>query len=176
MTQEEINKINWKIPEFNIPKRSRYWYIAVIVLGILLIFFSFFSLTIFPFSFNFRNSDNNFLFAVIILLSFWVMYVIEKKGPRTIELELNGEGLVLEDKLYEYDQFKDFCVIYKPKQEINNLYMNFNNGAKFRISVPLGELDPLMVRNFLIKYLDEDLDRTDPPVSEQLSKLLKLSE
>lgn len=176
MAQEEIKKINWEIPEFNIPKRSRNWYIAVSIIGVLLIFFSFFKLTIFPFTLTFRSSDNNFLFAIIILLSFWVMYIIEKKGPRTIEVELNGEGFVLEDKLYEYDQFKDFCVLYKPNKNLKNLYLNFNSGAKFRISVPLGDLDPLEVRNFLIKYLDEDLERTEPPVSEQLSKLLKLSE
>lgn len=175
MVNEEIKKINWEITEFKIPERSNKWYIAVIFLSIILIIFSFFELKFSPLSFNFRSSDNNFLFAIIIILSFWVMYVTEKKGPRKIDIELNGEGLVLENEFYQYDEFKNFCVLYKPKQDIKNLYLNFNSGAKFRISLPLENLDPLMVRNYLIKYLDEDLDRTDPPVSEQISKFLKLS-
>ncbi len=176
MTTEEPKKINWEIPEFEIPKRSKNWYITVIILSFVLIFFSFFSLSLFPFSFRFKQTDNNFLFAIIIVLSFWVIYLNEKRGPRTIEVEINGEGLNLDNKFYNYDDFKDFCVLYKPKNNIKHLYFNFKNGAKFRISIPLGDLDPLMVRNFLKKYLDEDLERTDPPVSEQLSRFFKLSQ
>jgi len=43
-----------------------------------------------------------------------------------------------------------------------------------RLSVPLRRMDALTVRNFLVRYLDEDLTRTVPPLSEQLTKLLKL--
>ena len=54
------------------------------------------------------------------------------------------------------------------------LYFEYKSGLKPRLSIPLRRMDVLVVRNFLIKYLDEDLDRTDPPLSEQLTKVMKL--
>jgi len=52
--------------------------------------------------------------------------------------------------------------------------MEFKNPIKPRLSIPLRSLDPLTIRNYLVKYLDEDLERTEPPLSEQLTKRLKL--
>jgi len=45
---------------------------------------------------------------------------------------------------------------------------------KQRLSIPLMGQDPLLVRKYLLKYLPEDLERNNPPLSEQITRLLKL--
>ena len=69
---------------------------------------------------------------------------------------------------------KNFSIIYKPKDEIKNLYFEYKNPIHPRLSIPLLDKNPLQIREYLLKYLAEDLDRTDQPVSEALGRLFKL--
>ena len=102
------------------------------------------------------------------------MYTYEKRPPEMINFELGPEGIKIGGKFYDYDDIKNFCVLYKPKQSIKQLYFEFKSSARQRLSIPLRRMDALTVRNFLVRYLDEDLERTNKPLSEQLTKLLKL--
>lgn len=172
MPEEIKSAIKWEIHEFKKPERSRNWYIIVGSLAFLAIFFSFF--TIKSFKLVWLGPSNNFLFIVIIILSLIIMLLLESKDHGMVKVKIDGEGLHLGHKFYDYDDFKDFCVLYKPKQSIKQLYLEFKNPAKMRLSIPLRSLDPLVVRNFLKRFLDEDAERVAPPLSEQLTKLLKL--
>ncbi len=91
-----------------------------------------------------------------------------------INFELGPEGIKIGSKFYDYDDIANFCVLYKPKQSIKKLYFEFKTSTRPRLSIPLRRMDALTVRNFLIRYLDEDLERNNEPLSEQLTKLLKL--
>ena len=68
----------------------------------------------------------------------------------------------------------NFSVVYKPKQEIKNLYFEFQNSIKPRLSIPLNNINPINIREYLLKYLKEDLTRKNIPVSEELAKLFRI--
>ncbi len=174
MPQDMTHQVLWEVPEFRKPNRGKSWYIIASIIAFLMIFFSFFTINLRPLSISFLGSNNNFLFAIIIILTIVIMVISESREPRMIKVKLDKEGLQLGEKFYDYDEFKNFCVLYKPKDSIKNLYFEFKNTAKFRLSIPLRSLDPLGVRNFVKRYVEEDLERTQPPISEQLTKLLKL--
>ncbi len=101
------------------------------------------------------------------------MFIQDGREPAKMIATLGAEGLNLGQSFHDYDEFKNFSVIYKPNLGINKLYLEFK-GIRQRLSLSLGELNPLDVRNFLLQYLEEDLDRTNEPLSEQLTKLFKL--
>lgn len=103
-----------------------------------------------------------------------IMYTYEKRPPEMVNFELGPEGVKIGGKFYDYDDIKNFCVLYKPKQSIKQLYFEFKTSARQRLSIPLRRMDALTVRNFLVRYLNEDLERSNRPLSEQLTKLLKL--
>ena len=168
------NQVTWEVPEFRKPERGKNWYIIVSILAFLMIFFSFFSLNLRPLKLAFLGANNNFLFALIIIMFVVITILIESREPKMIKVMLDGDGIKLGEKFYDYDDIKNFCVLYRPKDSIKNLYFEFKNSARFRLSLPLRSLDPLGVRNFLVRYLEEDLERTHPPLSEQLTKILKL--
>ena len=175
MNEEKNNKsqrIKWQIPEYRSPQRSKNWYITALIFLTLAIFFSLFEIT--GWKLVFLGKDSNFLFIIILLMSAVIMYIYEKKPPLMINIKLDQEGVTVGQKFYDYSEFKNFCVLYRPKQSLKRLYLEFKNSAKMRISLPLRSLDALSVRNFLARYLEEDFERENAPLSEQLTKILKL--
>ncbi|MFA5154903.1 MAG: hypothetical protein WC453_00555 [Patescibacteria group bacterium] len=172
MPENQAIYLRWPVPEYKKHDRSRNWYIITAVLAVLLLFFSFFSFS--GWRLVFLGLNSNFLFALIIVLSAIVMIINDSQKPTQVGFELGPEGVKIGRNFYDYDEFKNFSVLYKPKDSIKNLYLEYKNSMRPRLSVPLRRMDALTVRNFLVRYLDEDLDRTVPPLSEQLTKLLKL--
>jgi len=172
MPQNEQKYLKWSVPEYRKPERSRAWYIVITIFVAICLFFCFF--TIRDWQLVFLGISSNFLFALIIIIAVIIMIINEGQPTLMVSVELGPEGVRLGSKFYDYDSLKHFSVIYKPKQSIKNLYLEFKNSLRPRLSIPLRRLEALTVRNFLVKYLDEDLERTDPPLSEQLTKLLKL--
>jgi hypothetical protein len=172
MPQPNKQYLHWQVPEYRVPERSRTWYILASVFILGCIFFSLFRIS--EWKLVFLSYDSNFLFILILIMSAAIMYVYEKRPPEMINFELGPEGIKIGGKFYDYDDIKNFCVLYKPKQSIKQLYFEFKTSARQRLSIPLRRMDALTVRNFLIRYLDEDLERTNKPLSEQLTKLLKL--
>jgi len=172
MPQINQNYLRWQVPEYRIPDRNRNWYIIAAAFLFLCIFFSFF--TISSWHLVFLGHKSNFLFALILIISAAIMYIYEQRPPLMVNFEIGPEGMKIGSRFYDYDEIKNFCVLYKPKQSIKNLYFEFKNPARTRLSIPLRRMEALTVRNFLVRYLDENLDRTEAPLSEQLTKLLKL--
>jgi len=172
MAESLSQYLRWEIPEYRKPERSRRWYTAAIIIAAVLVFFCFFAFR--DWRLVFLGLGSNFLFALIIVIAAIVVIIKDSQPPLMIKFEIGPEGIKLGGAFYDYDQFKNFCVLYKPKQSIKNLYLEYKNGLRPRLSIPLRRMDALTVRNFLARYLDEDLERTGPPLSEQLTKLLKL--
>jgi len=152
--------IGWSISEYDKYKREKGWYIIFTVVGLMLIIYSFFS--------------GNFLFAAIILIGALVVIIHDGQEPIRINFVITDEGLVVGKKFYDYDVIKDFSIVYKPHEGIKNLYFEFKNVIKPRLSISLGNMNPLPIRDSLLKYLSEDLERTDQPLSEALAKIFKL--
>lgn len=152
--------ISWKIPEFDKHKRELGWYIVASIIAILLLIYSFFS--------------SNFLFAVIIIIATLVIILHDGREPMMISFSITDEGVIVGKKFHDFDELKDFSIVYKPRQNIKNLYFEFKNVIRPRLSIPLVKMNPLPIRKILLKYLPEDLERTDQPLSEFFGKLFKL--
>lgn len=172
MANDKTKYLRWSIPDYRKPDRSKTWYILAGIIVLICLFFSFF--TFISWRPVFLGLQSNFLFALIIIVAAAITIIFEGRPTMMINVELGSEGLKVGSRTYSYDEVKNFAVLYKPKQSLKNLYLEFNNPLRPRLSLPLRHMDALEVRNFLVRYLEEDLERTEPPVSEQLTKLLKL--
>lgn len=160
-TTDNINKdISWEVPEYEKHERGKGWYIFSSIVAFLLILYSFLT--------------GNFLFAIIIIIATIVVVLHDGQEAVLVKISLTDEGVVVGRKFYDYDEFKNFSIVYKPKRGIKNLYFEFKSVFRPRLSIPLEKMNPLIIRENLLKYLEEDLDRTDQPLSEELAKLFKL--
>ncbi|MDD5290549.1 MAG: hypothetical protein PHZ04_00330 [Patescibacteria group bacterium] len=158
--EKKPENIDWQVPEYDKHEKGKNWYIFYSLLAFLLIIYSFFS--------------GNFLFAVIIIIAAVVIVLRDGQEPDLVKISLTEEGVTVGKKFHDYDEFKNFSIVYKPQQEIKNLYFEFNSAIRPRLSIPLRKMNPLLIRKSLLRYLPEDLDRTDRPLSEELGKLFKL--
>lgn len=160
--QQDFGKkiAGWKIPEYDKHVRSKSWYIVASAVALLLLFYAFMSA--------------NFLFAVIIVVVTLVVVLHDGQEPDKVDFSITDEGVTVGRKFYDYDEIKDFSIVYKPKQGIKNLYFEFKTTIRPRLSISLEKTDPLPIRENLLKYLPEDLERTDQPLSEALARFFRL--
>jgi hypothetical protein len=154
------NKISWEFPEYQKHDRNRNWYIVAGIIALGLIVYALFSA--------------NYFFALIILLVGFIIVFLQNDEPLTIQFSLEPTGVRLVDRFYSYDVFKDFSIVFKPEDEIRTLYFEFKNGLRHRMSIPLQKTNPLIVRQYLLRYLIEDLERNDAPFSDGFAKTFKI--
>ena len=152
--------MSWEVPEYPTHARPHWWYIiyAIVVIGFII----------------YALSTNNFLFAIILVVGSLVVILNDARTPRNVLISITTEGIIVGNQFYDYDEIKHFALVYKPGQNLKKLYFQFKALTKHRLSIGLHDINPLFLRENLIKYLPEDLERTDEPLSEVLSRILKL--
>ncbi len=160
-TQESDKGIlQWTVKEYTKNEHGRNWYIiaGVIALGLLI----------------YAILNHNYFFALIIIISSFLLVWNDQEEPKELEVSLKNTGLQIGAKFYEYNSFANFYIIYRPEENIRNLYFIFKNPITPRLSIDLDKINPLTARNHLLKYLTEDLAQENIPLSEGLAKILKL--
>ncbi len=150
---------SWHFPEFEKQVRSSAWYISVAVLTLIFLFLAFL--------------DNNFLFAVIIVMAVVIIFLQSGKEPQDLKIEITEGGVKIEDKIYPYKDINKFFIIYEPPQ-ISNLYLDLKSNLKPRVTIPLMNQNPVNIRDTLLLFLDEDVEKNDEPASDYLTRVLKL--
>jgi len=155
-----IELATWETPEYHTHDRPTWWYVVYALAAIGLIVYAL--------------ATNNFLFAIILVVGSFALIINDARTPQTILISLTTEGIIVGNRFYDYDEIKNFSIVYKPARNLKQLYFDFKSFAKHRLSIALHDTNPLFLRDHLIKYLPEDLDRTDEPTSEIITRLLKL--
>ena len=151
---------NWLVPEYMTHERSRNWYIAASVAGLALMVYSFIT--------------SNFLFAVIIIIAALIIIIHDGQKPARVNVAITDHGVVVGKKFSEYSEFKNFALVVREEEKIKNLYFEYKSAISQRLAIPLENQDQQKIKETLLKYLPEDKTRTDIPLSEQLTRLLKL--
>ena len=152
--------ISWDIEEYEGHERGFVWYFLAGLINVIFVTYAFWS--------------NNFLFAVIVIITSFVIILHDSGEPSEIPFSITYEGISLGENFYDFDEIKNFAIVYKPNQNLKRLYIEFNALLRNRLSIPLYDQDPLIIRENLLKYLPEDLERKDEPISEVFSKTFKI--
>jgi len=159
---QDANKqeLQWKVKEYEKHQHSRNWYIIAGIIATALLVYAIWT--------------HNYFFALIIIISAFLLVFNDQEEPGELDVYLKNNGINVGKKFYEYNDFANFYIIYRPGENIKNLYFVFKNPVSPRLSINLDKMNPLTVRNHLTKYLKEDLEKENIPLSEGLAKILKL--
>lgn len=149
---------SWEFKEFPSAGRSKSWYLGAGIIFFLLIIYALFSA--------------NFLFAIIIIMVVLILVMMRREANK-IKFSITEDGIEIGQNFYEYKNIKNFWIIYEPP-EIKTLYFEPKSFFQPKIPVPLENQNPIKIREVLLQYLTEDLDKENEPVSDQLSRWLKL--
>jgi hypothetical protein len=158
---ENFGKIlaSWRVPEFEKHQRSIIWYLGFGLLGTVLLVYAFWTM--------------NFLFALIILIAAFVVYIQEKTEPGQVKFLISAKGIKIGKKFHSYKDINKFWILYNPP-EVKKLYFTFNNMLSFRLMLPLKNQNPLKIRDILLQFLEEDLEKEEEPLSEAVGRWAKI--
>ncbi len=151
--------LTWQVDEYQRMERSVRWYLVAGLISVALIVYA--------------VATANFLFAVIILMAGVVTLVTSFTPPRRIDVVVTDQGVAIGSRFYEYKKIRDFSLAYQPP-EVKILYLDFVSPLDPLLSVPLEETDPNEVRDALLGYCRENLDRTEETLTDRLRRVYKL--
>jgi hypothetical protein len=151
--------LNWVFPEYEKHERNLSWYIVSFSVG--------------AFLFLYSITHDNFIFPIIIILAGVILINSLRGEPRDVDFSITDKGVLLGRNFYEYDSLSKFWIIYKAPQ-VKKLYFEVDNIFHTQLIIPMGNVSPLELRDLMNKYLEEDIDKENEPLSEALGRFLKI--
>ena len=153
---EKEEKVQWEALEYEyIPKSNNwFWSVAIIVAGITLA-----SILL-----------GNILFAILVATAGFAIVLFGARKPKKVQFSLNAKGLQVENRLFSFENLRSFWLHYDPPHkklltvELKKLFMP-------AISIPLGDTDPNILREYLLKFLKEE--RAEEPLVTTITRLLR---
>lgn len=150
--------LGWVIPEYVQYERSRRWCIWAGIVFALMLFYAVYTL--------------DFLFVVILILGAVTIIMRSVSNPDKVDFGIFENGINIGRKFHAWKDVNKFYLIYEPP-EIKSLYFEMK-GLQSSLQIPLEKQNPLRVREALLKYLIEDVEREHEPISDSYSRFLKI--
>ncbi len=134
------NNIEWSALEFEKHPKDPAWFLASGFLAIIFLVIAIFM--------------KNFLFAIIVILSAFSIFVWAQKQPKKIKFKLTSRGIIINKILYNYENLNSFWIFYEPP-EVKHLSIESKKFFMPKIIISLAEQNPEKIKEFLLKYLPE---------------------
>lgn len=139
--QQELINIEWQAPEFEKYEKGPGWFISVGAIALII--------------FTISLMTKNFIFAFLIILAVFIIFIYALKEPRIIKFKIDGQGLNIDEKFYRWEELKSFWIFYEPPQ-LNYLSIESKRWTMPLIKISLKEQDPVAIRQALIKFIPEE--------------------
>ncbi len=149
----------WDTWEFPPVERSRRWYLIAGTLALGMIIYALLT--------------SNYGFAIIILMFAVLLVLKDLRKPARVTAAITTHGIVFNHEFFDYERIKDFGIVYNPP-EVKNLYITFNNRLSPMLSIPLEDANPIRLRQTLLSYVFENINRDDESLTDILTRVYKL--
>lgn len=137
---------------------SRRWYITAGIIGGLFLVYAI--------------ASANFLFATIVLMMGLLIILDHSKKPERINIIVTDAGIVYDDHWFPYEEMKDFSIVYQPGVA-KILYIDFLRMWKPLLHIPVEDMDPNILRETLLNFVFENLDREEETLTDHMRRLYK---
>jgi hypothetical protein len=157
-TIDKEPSFSWEAPEYeHLEKHPKwYWIMGGILLAIII----------------YALVTNSILMAITFILIGMLGYIFAERAPRTIQMEISEDGIRVDNYFYEYDDLKSFWIFYEVEEGIKILSLHSKKTFLPYIHIPIGNTNPILVREILINYLPEI--RQEMTVLDRLERLIGL--
>ncbi|NQV90580.1 hypothetical protein HQ487_04220 [Candidatus Uhrbacteria bacterium] len=154
-----IPQLDWEVDEFPRHERGKLWYGLSIGIGFFLIVYAI--------------ATANFLFAIIILMIGVITLLSTFMPPERVPVIITNTGVMVSDMYYDFQSIRDFSIVYEPP-DVKNLYFEFHSGWHPVLMVPLEEIDPNQVRELLLPFCLENMERIEESLTDVIRRVYKL--
>lgn len=113
----------------------------------------------------------NIVFAFVILVSVFSLIVSVKRHPKLVKFEISKSGILIDEDNKPYGTLRSFWVDNNLRtDEVSKLYIKPRGAVSHLIIIPIEEINPEDVREFLLHCLLEE-ELNEPFVQEIFKKL-----
>lgn len=145
----------WTVQEYQQHQHPRAWYLIMGMVGIGCVAYGLFT--------------NNFLFALIVILFGIISYLQSHQTPPQVSFVITDTGVIVGNRFYPYSEFSAFYIIYRPP-EVKTLYLETRSAFRPTLRIPFLDENPLPIRDSLLRFLTEDVEKETEPISDQLGR------
>jgi len=146
---------SWEAPEFVKYKKTATWFIMIFVVGICL-----------GIIFGIQKQWSS---VAVVAAALIVFTTLSGAKPRKISCSLHQDGIVVDGKVYGFNQFKSFWLeagdLAKAKLQLLGRFAGV-------VSMPILGIDPEQVRLFLGKHLPEE-ENKGPDLVDEINRILR---
>jgi len=149
-------KLNWEAEEFSYYEKSRIWFLVGGAIFILII--AYFTIV------------RQLITAITFLLLGITVYIFSLKKPRKINCTITYQGIKVDTVTYSFAELSSFWIFYEPP-DFKVISLKHKKPYLPLIQIPIGEADPMKVRETLLPLLLEE--EQEEPFSDKLARYLK---
>ena len=149
---------SWQAPEYeHFEKHPKwYWVMGGILLAIVV----------------YALVTNSILMAITFILIGMLGYIYAEREPRIIEMEINPDGIKVDNYFYDYDDVRSFWIFYEVEEGFKILSLHSKKTFLPHVHIPIGDANPIKIRETLLSYLPEI--RQELTILDRLEKLIGL--
>ncbi|MEK9154845.1 MAG: hypothetical protein AAB596_02145 [Patescibacteria group bacterium] len=162
ISQENEAEIVWQIPEYEYQPKDVNWFWLSLILAIIMLAFSFW--------------QENFLFAIFVLIAFFVVNVFARRFPPIWEFKINKSGISLNlttgenKRFYGYNDIESFD-IHDAGEEYKELILQFHKKFSPHLKINIHSSDEEKIKRFLTQFIKQE--EIEPLLIDSLSKLIR---
>jgi hypothetical protein len=149
---------SWEAPEYEYEEKHPRWYL--LMGGILLAVIIYALVT------------NSLLMAITFILIGMLGYIYAEREPRMIQMKINSDGIQVDNYFYKYEDLKSFWIFYEVEENIKLLSLHSKKNFLPHIHVPVGDANPILIREVLVEYLPEI--RQELTIIDRLERMIGL--
>jgi hypothetical protein len=151
-----LEKLTFEGIDFIYFKKNRYWYLTVILIGLVFV----------GISLLFKE----YILAVSLFVGFAVLIQLSNKKPNKFECVLGPDGLQIRNKTYPLLRLKSFWIM--PEKEASTLYFHTTERLKPTIFVHIENNQSKKIYDFVSKYFPAEQESSEE-VSNWITKIFK---
>lgn len=137
------NPIEWEALEYEHIEKGTDWYWAVGIIAL--------SITLISFILG------NYTFAIVVIVSAFALIVGASRKPKVVRFEITKLGIHIGNEYIQYKDIKSFWVENNHHHDgVSKLFLRPRHLTYPIIDIPLENVDPEEVRDFLLEILLED--------------------
>lgn len=147
--------VAWEAQEYMNKQRHKNWPLFVFSIAFCLIVYALFT--------------DNLLMAILFILLSTTLYLFEKKDSDFHAFKITTEGIFAQDDFHDFSTLESFWIFYEPT---GKKILSLNSKKLFmpHIHIPLGNTDPVEIRELLLEFIPEK--KQDEGLVELLERFL----
>ncbi|MFA5926746.1 MAG: hypothetical protein WCT32_05435 [Patescibacteria group bacterium] len=151
----EYPVFSWDSPEYVHHSKSNGWYAAVVVVAVAMAVVLYLS---------------GLLSGVIVTIAGTIALIsLSSVHPRTVKCAIYRDGIVVNDRVYRFDEFKSFSLALSELPKVRLVQVGQFGGE---VALPLKNVDISQVRIYLKKYLPET-EPTGEDLMDMVNRILR---